>query len=97
MIKLLVRIGYFFSIFAQALLTIRIVLTAINANVEENIYAKWIVDKSDLLVRPFRGIVDSTINIWSVQIPSVLLIALLFFALCSVVCNQLLKSYKDVD
>lgn len=95
MIKLIIKIAYFFSIFAQAILSIRIVLTAINANVQNNLYAKWIMEKSNFLLIPFKGIVDSTINIWSLKIPSVLFVALIFFVMCGIVCSQLLKAYKN--
>ncbi|HKM20116.1 MAG TPA: hypothetical protein VJY47_02745 [Candidatus Dojkabacteria bacterium] len=97
MIKLLVRIAYFLSILVQATLGIRIILVAIHAENSSNALVQWIMTKTDFLIAPFKGIVDSTINIGSVQIPTILVVALVFYIIVGIVLSELLKSYRDND
>lgn len=97
MIKLLVRIGYFISIIIQATLGIRIILVGINAQSSSNELVKWIMTKTDFLITPFKGIVDSTLNIGTVKIPTVLLVALVFYVIVGIVLSELLKSYRAND
>ncbi len=94
--KLLIRLVYFASIIAQGILGIRIVLIAIDAGTN-NAVAYWIEKISDILVSPFQGIVDSTINIWKIQIPSLLVLSLVLYVIISIILSELLKSYKDND
>ncbi len=97
MIKLLVRIGYFISIIIQATLGIRIILVGINAQSSSNELVKWIMTKTDFLIAPFKGIVDSTIHISNIKIPTVLLVALIFYIIVGIVLSELLKSYREND
>lgn len=97
MIKLLVRIGYFISIVIQAILGIRIILVGINAQSNSNELVKWIMTKTDFLIAPFKGIVDSTLNIGNIKIPTVLLVALVFYIIVGIVLSELLKSYRETD
>ncbi len=96
MIKLLIRLAYFASIIVQGILGIRIVLIAVDAGTD-NAVAYWIKEISDILVSPFQGIVDSTINIWKIQIPSILVLSLVLYVIVSIILSELLKSYKDND
>lgn len=95
--KLLVRIGYFVSILIQATLGIRIILVAINAENSSNELVQWIMTKTDFLIAPFKGIVDSTINIGQIHIPTILIVALVFYIIVGIVLSELLKSYRDND
>lgn len=93
MIKLLVRLAYFATLIIQGLIGVRIVLTIINADLSNDL-AKWIVDKTDILISPFNNIIDSTINIGPIHIPAVLLVALVFYMIGGIVISELLKSYR---
>lgn len=97
MIKLIVRIAYFISILIQAILGIRIILVAINAQGSSNELVQWIMTKTDFLIAPFKGIIDSTINIGSIHIPTILIVALVFYIIVGIVLSELLKSYNDAD
>jgi len=94
--KLLIRLAYFASILIQGVLGIRIVLIAVGAGTD-NTVAYWIKKISDVLVSPFKGIVDSTINIGKIQIPSLLILSLVIYVIVSIILSELLKSYKDND
>jgi|GEM_PF-1246329 len=97
MIKLIIRIAYFLSIIIQATLGIRIILVGIHAESSSNKLVQWIMTQTDFLLGPFQGIVDSSINIGSISIPTVLILALVFYIIVGIVLSELLKSYKDND
>ena len=97
MIKLIVRIAYFICTAIQAILGVRIILVAINAQNSTNELVRWVMTKTDFLIAPFKGIVDSTINIGSISIPTVLLVALVFYIIVGIVLSEVLKSYRDTD
>ncbi|MGI6484363.1 MAG: hypothetical protein ACOX0R_01955 [Candidatus Dojkabacteria bacterium] len=96
MIKLLIRLAYFATIVIQGILGVRIVLIAINANPENDI-VYWITRISDIVTAPFQGIVNSTINIWKIQIPAVLVLSLVFYIIIGIILSELLKSYRNND
>jgi hypothetical protein len=96
MIKLLIRLAYFATIIIQGILGIRIVLIAINANTE-NTVVYWIKKISDIVTAPFQGIVNSTISIWKIQIPALLVLSLVLYIIIGIIFSELLKSYKDND
>jgi len=94
MIKLIIRLAYFASILIQGILGTRIVLIAINANTENSV-VYWITKISDTVISPFQGIVNSTINIWKIQIPAILVVSLVLYIIIGIILSELLKSYKD--
>lgn len=96
MIKLIIRLAYFATIVIQGILGTRIVLMAINAS-SENQIVDWIFKISDILIAPFQGIVNSTINIWKIQIPAVLVVSLILYTIIGIILSELLKSYRDND
>ncbi len=97
MLKLIIRIAYSFCLAIQAILGIRIVLVAINAQNSPNALVQWIMTKTDFLLAPFVGIVDSTINIHNIHIPTILFVALIFYIIIGFVLSELLKSFRNND
>jgi hypothetical protein len=96
MIKLLIRLAYFAIIIIQGILGIRIVLIVINASTENSV-VYWITKISDIVTTPFQGIVNSTINIWKIQVPALLVLSLVLYIIVGIILSELLKSYKDND
>ncbi len=94
MIKLLIRIAYFLCVIIQGIIGARIVLTIIGAN-RENEIVRWIMEKSEFLISPFTGILDKTINIYTIQIPAVLLVSMLFYIIAGIILSELLKTYRE--
>ncbi len=97
MIKLLLRLGYFLCVAIQAILGIRIVLVGISAEGSENELVRWVMDKTDFLIAPFKGIVDSSLNIGKISIPTILFVAIVFYIIIGIVLSEALKSYRDTD
>lgn len=97
MLKLIIRMAYFICLAIQAILGIRIVLVAINAQESTNALVQWIMTKTDFLIAPFLGIVDSTINIRNIHIPTILIVSLVFYIIVGIVLSELLKSYRNND
>jgi cell shape-determining protein MreC len=96
MIKLIIRIAYFLCVLIEGVIGLRIILYFINAN-SENQIVQWVNTISNILITPFQGIVDSTINFWKFEIPSVLIVSLFFYIVAGIVCSELLKSYRNND
>lgn len=97
MLKLIIRIAYFLCLAIQAILGIRIILVAISAQGSTNALVQWIMTKTDFLIAPFSGIVDSTINIRNIHIPTILIASLVFYIIVGIVLSELLKSYRNND
>lgn len=77
----------------EALIMVRIVLSIINANVQNTVVG-WIMNTSDLFVKPFEGITTNTIQIDRFTLSVTPLIALVFFMIAAFVLSELLKSFS---
>jgi hypothetical protein len=93
MLKLIIRLAYFGVIFIEGLIITRIVLLAINANLENNI-ANWVVNTSGIFVNPFEGIVTSSLQISNFTLELTPFVALLFYIIIAFVLSELLKSFS---
>jgi uncharacterized protein YggT (Ycf19 family) len=93
MLKLIIRLSYFAVIFIEGLIITRIVLLAINANPENN-FANWVFNTSTLFVKPFEGIVTSSLQINNFTLELTPFVALIFYIIMSFVLSELLKSFS---
>jgi hypothetical protein len=93
MLKLIIRLSYFAVIFIEGLIITRIVLLAINANLENN-FANWVFNTSTLFVKPFEGIVTSSLQINNFTLELTPFVALIFYIIIAFVLSELLKSFS---
>jgi len=93
MLKLIIRLSYFAVIFLEGLIITRIVLLAINANPENN-FANWVFNTSTLFVKPFEGIVTSSLQINNFTLELTPFVALIFYIIMAFVLSELLKSFS---
>ncbi len=93
MLKLIIRLAYFGIIFVEGLIITRIVLLVINANLENNL-ANWVFNTSTTFVKPFEGIVTSSLQINNFTLELTPLVALLFYIIIAFVLSELLKSFS---
>lgn len=93
MFKLLIRLAYFAAIFVEGLVLLRIILSVIKANTENN-FAGWVMHTSTMFITPFDGIISSTLQINKIEIELTALVALLFYIIAAFVLSELLKSFS---
>jgi len=93
MLKLIIRIAHIAVTLIQGLIITKIILIIINAN-QNNSLVKWIMDTSPIFIKPFEGIVTSSINIGNFSLPVDSLVALLFYVIVGFVLTELLKSFS---
>lgn len=93
MFKLLIRLLYTASVLIEGLVIVRIVLSAINANVSNNIVS-WIYNTSDIFIQPFNGITANILQIDRFSIPLTPLIALLIYIIATFILSELLRSFS---
>ena len=93
MLKLIIRLSYFAVIFLEGLIITRIVLLAINANPENN-FANWVFNTSTFFVKPFDGIVTSSLQISNFTLELTPFVALIFYIIMAFVLSELLKSFS---
>jgi len=93
MLKLIIRLAYFGVIFIEGLIITRIVLLVLNANLE-NKFANWVFNTSTIYVKPFEGIVTSSLQINNFTLELTPLVALLFYIIIAFVLSELLKSFS---
>ena len=93
MLKLIIRLAYFGVIFIEGLIITRIVLLVLNANLE-NKFANWVFNTSTIYVKPFEGLVTSSLQINNFTLELTPLVALLFYIIIAFVLSELLKSFS---
>ena len=93
MLKLLIRFAYFAVIFVEGLIITRIALLGMNANLENN-FAGWIFNTSTMFVKPFEGIVTSSLQINNFTLELTPFVALIFYMIIAFVLSELLKSFS---
>ena len=93
MLKLIIRLAYFIVIFVEGLIITRIVLIIINANLENN-FANWAFNTSTMFVKPFEGIITSSLQINNFSLELTPFVALFFYIIIAFVLSELLKSFS---
>jgi len=93
MLKLIIRLAYFGVIFIEGLIITRIALISMNANLENN-FANWVFNTSTMFVKPFEGIVTSSLQINNFTLELTPFVALLFYIIIAFVLSELLKSFS---
>ena len=93
MIKLLVRLLYTASMCIEALVIARIILSVINANIQ-NTLVSWITNTSDIFINPFNGITANTLQIDKFTLALTPVIALLFYMIASFILSEILRSFS---
>jgi len=71
----------------------RIVLSVINANIQNTIVG-WIMNTSDIFVKPFEGITTNSIQIDRFTFSLTPLIALVCFMIVAFILSELLRSFS---
>ncbi len=94
--SLLFRILYILVSFGETAIIFRIVMSLISAN-QTNTFVNWIYSISDLLIKPFEGIVAKEIYLNNLKIELTPIIALVFFAIIGFILSELSKSIKKTD
>jgi methionyl-tRNA synthetase len=64
-----------------------------NANLENN-FANWVFNTSTMFVKPFEGIVTSSLQINNFTLELTPFVALLFYIIIAFVLSELLKSFS---
>ncbi|MBU1120074.1 YggT family protein [Patescibacteria group bacterium] len=93
MFKLLIRLVYTATTLIEALIMARIILSIINANVQNTVVG-WIMNTSDIFVKPFEGITTNAIQIDRFTLSLTPLIALVFFMIAAFILSELLRSFS---
>lgn len=93
MLKLLIRLTYTATMLVEALILTRVVLSVIKANVGNTIVS-WIMNTSDIFVKPFEGITTNTIQIDKFTLSLTPLVALVFFMIAAFILSELLRSFS---
>jgi hypothetical protein len=93
MLKLIIRLAYFAVVLIEGLILTRIVLLVINADLE-NDFAGWMFDTSSIFVKPFEGIVTTSLQINDFTLALTPFVALLFYIIIAFVLTELLKSFS---
>lgn len=93
MLKLIIRLAYFCVIFIEGLIITRIALLGMNANLENN-FANWAFNTSTMFVKPFEGIVTSSLQINNFTLELTPFVALLFYIIIAFILSELLKSFS---
>jgi hypothetical protein len=93
MLKLIIRLAYFGVIFIEGLIITRIALIGMSANLENN-FANWVFNTSTMFVKPFEGIVTSSLQINNFTLELTPFVALLFYIIIAFVLSELLKSFS---
>ncbi len=93
MLKLLIRLTYTATVLIEALIVTRVILSVIKANVENTIVS-WIMNTSDIFVKPFEGITTNTIQIDKFTLSLTPLVALVFFMIAAFILSELLRSFS---
>ncbi|MFA7628196.1 MAG: hypothetical protein WCY37_02155 [Candidatus Dojkabacteria bacterium] len=93
MLKLIIRLAYFCVILIEGLIITRIALLGMNANLENN-FANWVFNTSTMFVKPFGGIVTSSLQINNFTLELTPFVALLFYIIIAFVLSELLKSFS---
>ena len=91
MFKLIAKVAYMGAILVQLLVSLRFVLKFVNAS-PENQYSKWIFENTDLLISPFRGLVQESIEFYGFHVEIVSLVAIICLMLITSILSQMVKS-----
>jgi uncharacterized protein YggT (Ycf19 family) len=93
MLKLLIRLTYTATVLVEALIITRVILSVIKANMQNTIVS-WIMNTSDIFVKPFEGITTNTIQIDKFTLSLTPLVALVFFMIAAFILSELLRSFS---
>ncbi len=93
MFKFLIRLLYTAAVLIEALVIARTVLSVVGANVQ-NTLVGWIMNTSEIFIRPFNGITANSLQIDRFVLPLTPLIALLFYIIATFILSELLKSFS---
>jgi len=93
MFKLLIRLIYTATMLIETLIMTRIVLSVFNAN-PQNSVVSWIMNTSDIFIKPFEGITTNSIQIDRLSFSLTPIIALVFFVIASFILSELLRSFS---
>lgn len=93
MLKLLIRLTYTATVLVEALIVTRVILSVIKANMQNTIVS-WIMNTSDIFVKPFEGITTNTIQIDKFTLSLTPLVALVFFMIAAFILSELLRSFS---
>lgn len=93
MFKLLIRLAYTVTMFIEALIMARIVLSVISANIQ-NVFVSWVMNYSDIFIKPFEGITSNSLQIDRFSLPLTPIIALVFYIIAAFILSELLRSFS---
>lgn len=93
MFKLLIRLAYTVTLFIEALIMARIILSIIGANLQ-NIFVSWVMNYSDIFIKPFEGITANSLQIDRFTLSLTPIIALVFYIIGAFILSELLKSFS---
>ena len=96
MFKLLFRLLYAITTFAETVIIFRIILKIINAD-GTNTLVSWVYNLSDYLISPFEGVVAQRMLIDKFQIELTPIIALIFYIIVAFVFSELGRSFKRTE
>jgi hypothetical protein len=91
--KSITKIVYFILITIEVVIMLRFTFLLLGAN-EKNILVKYVIDYSDFLVTPFKGILDSDWNIGKFFVEVDSLVSLLIYMILGFGLSQLVKMFS---
>jgi uncharacterized protein YggT (Ycf19 family) len=94
MFKIIAKIAYTLTLAAELLLSFRFVFKLVNIEAQ-NAFSRWIFEKSDLLLQPFRGLVQETMEIWGFRIELISLVAIVCLMIIAYLLAQMIKTFSD--
>ena len=93
MLKFIIKIVYTITMLIVATIIGRIVIDVINAN-PENTFVSWILNISDIFIKPFEGITSTTLQIDRFEIYLTPIIALFFFMIAAFILSELIRAFN---
>lgn len=91
MFKLAAKILYLGAILVQLLLSLRFILKFINAN-PENIFSKWIFTNTEMIIQPFKGLVQESLQISNFYVELPTLVVIVCLMLITSILSQMVKT-----
>lgn len=96
MLRLIFRLLYALTTFAETLIIFRIVLQIIGADIT-NTLVSWVFSLSGQLISPFEGVVAERMLIDRFQLELTPIIALVFYIILAFIFSELAKTFSQSE
>ena len=93
MLQLLAKLAYLLTLLAQLLVALRFVLKLVDAD-SKNTFSKWIFENSELILQPFKGLVQEYYEIWGFNVELTSLVVIVCLGIIGYIISQMVKTFS---